>query len=278
MLRKLLKYEYKATVRNFAPIYLAVLLVTAMLAASILLFGTDITSDSRFEAAVSQITSEGYSTGISLMLLSSVCYVCLFIAMFVILFLTICQRFYKNLLGSEGYLMHTLPVNPAMLIASKVLVSLFWSALSALALVLSLGALLLAFWLGHMDGFSLWNDFLRYFELDAVVLWSIPSGIASFIVSLLSLYLAMLIGHQVKKGHLILSVIVFFVLDAFNSWVTLTVSDVLFVTPLQNLMNQGKWTQFYFGLNALSIGYALVFIALYFVAMVWLLRNRLNLE
>lgn len=36
------------------------------------------------------------------------------------------QHFSKNLFGDEGYFMHTLPVNPTLLLASKVVTTLVW--------------------------------------------------------------------------------------------------------------------------------------------------------
>ena len=42
----------------------------------------------------------------------------------------ILQRFYKNLLSGEGYLMHTLPVRPWQHIASKLIAAVVWTVLS----------------------------------------------------------------------------------------------------------------------------------------------------
>ena len=61
------------------------------------------------------------------------------VAIAVITALTIIQRFTRNLLGREGYLMHTLPVTPAQLILSKLISSMVWLLCSILVIALSLG-------------------------------------------------------------------------------------------------------------------------------------------
>lgn len=47
-------------------------------------------------------------------------------------------RFYKNLYTDEGYLMHTLPVCPWMLITSKALVGVLWSYLGSFLMFLTM--------------------------------------------------------------------------------------------------------------------------------------------
>lgn len=51
-------------------------------------------------------------------------------------------RFYKNLYTDEGYLMHTLPVTPRQLIVSKLLISVLWTTLSSILLLICIFSLL----------------------------------------------------------------------------------------------------------------------------------------
>ncbi len=48
------------------------------------------------------------------------------------------QRFNKNLLSDEGYLMHTLPVKPWKHIASKLLASMLWMIGSVVVALISI--------------------------------------------------------------------------------------------------------------------------------------------
>ena len=90
MLKKLLKYEFKATARTYGGMYLA------LLAASVLFGG----SVRRWNGT----NSDAYSTLVGLL---SLVYTAVIIGTVVVTIMTIVQRFYRNLLGREGYLMHT---------------------------------------------------------------------------------------------------------------------------------------------------------------------------
>ena len=124
MLKKLLKYEFKATARTYGGMYLA------LLAASVLFGG----SVRRWNGT----NSDTYSTLVGLL---SLVYTAVIIGTVVVTIMTIVQRFYRNLLGREGYLMHTLPVTETQLVTSKLISSTVWSLCSILAACLSFGIL-----------------------------------------------------------------------------------------------------------------------------------------
>ena len=91
MLGKLLKYEFRATARLFLPIYAAI----AILAGLMLLLRA-LPDD---------------ATGVSfLTFMVGLLYVVAAFGLFVTTVVVLVSRFYKNLLGAEGYLMFTLPV------------------------------------------------------------------------------------------------------------------------------------------------------------------------
>ena len=104
MLGKLFKYEVKATARIFLPLYF-VLIVFAIIN-SFMSFNADDFSLPQF---------------ITLTL-----YIFILVGMFVASLIVMIQRFYKNLLSEEGYLMFTLPVKPYKHIISKLIVSVMW--------------------------------------------------------------------------------------------------------------------------------------------------------
>ena len=94
MLGKLMKHEFRATRRVMLPLYL-ILLVTAVAAN----FSTRMLFDSRHWALTTLGTLLVISFGVAV---AGVC---------VMSVLLMVQRFYKNLLQDEGYLMFTLPVS-----------------------------------------------------------------------------------------------------------------------------------------------------------------------
>ena len=149
MLSKLLKYEFKATCRIYGGLYLAILAAAALLGAFF-----------RFPALVSDFPIVVVTT----------VYLMLCVAIAVITALTIIQRFTRNLLGREGYLMHTLPVTPAQLILSKLISSMVWLLCSILVIALSLGVFFLCGMLNVNGIFSDWASAVRDFRQLADIL------------------------------------------------------------------------------------------------------------
>ncbi|ODA41037.1 hypothetical protein [Desulfosporosinus sp. BG] len=105
MLSKLLNYEIKATGRIFLPFFLSILIFAGI---------------TKF---ISAIDPQKWNTPATI---SMVIYIVLMAGMFVMTLTMMIQRFSKNLLSDEGYLMHTLPVKPWKHIVSKLLVSMLW--------------------------------------------------------------------------------------------------------------------------------------------------------
>ena len=94
MLGKLMKYEIKATGRTLIPLYIALL---AFAIINKIFIGTGLSDKLEGFGSIPFILSIfGYGFTMA--------------AVFIVTFFVIIQRFYKNLLGDEGYLMNTLPV------------------------------------------------------------------------------------------------------------------------------------------------------------------------
>ncbi|WP_054739413.1 hypothetical protein [Cellulosilyticum ruminicola] len=102
MLGKLLKYEIKATAMTFLVMYVAIL----ALAISNMIF-----NQVKFNS--------GIVITLGILVFS-------FIALGIVTIIMAVQRFNKNLLGDEGYLMFTLPVSSSQIIISKLLVTIIW--------------------------------------------------------------------------------------------------------------------------------------------------------
>ncbi len=279
MLKKLLKYEYQATARMFAGLYLALLIVAAFLGASIGVQNmgklSSIMTSATLNLNGSTLGNNAFTTGMLV-------YGCLVIAMGVLLCVTICQRFHKNLLGSEGYLMHTLPVSPAALVVSKLLLALFWLVLSVVALMVSVFIILLAANVFTIFSFEKAVALLQMSDLlfvrpDAYLLTMVPLLLSRYIQSVLCLYLAIMIGHQVPKGGVPVAIISFFILQALQTFATTWLSNLFLNDWLQSIATNGSFGQFYWVLNLIMIGYEVLYSALFFAAITYLLRKRLNL-
>ena len=113
MLRKLLKHEFRATGRVMLPLYL-ILLATAV--------GANFSTRGLLETDFQILDILGG--------LLVVAFVVAIIAVCVMSMVVMVQRFYKNLLQDEGYVMMTLPVSTHQHIWSKLIVSAVWFALT----------------------------------------------------------------------------------------------------------------------------------------------------
>lgn len=122
MLGRLIKYEFKATARTFLPLYGVLLLLAGL------------------NRLFMEFKFQNFAFGIP-QILSWILYGCIIVAIFVISLLVMIQRFYRNLLKEEGYLMFTLPVPPRNHIFSKLIVSMVWMLGSILVTILSVGIL-----------------------------------------------------------------------------------------------------------------------------------------
>lgn len=118
MLKNLLKYEFRATTRTYGGIYLALLAAAGLIGFSL-----------RGDRVAAQ--SHVFEIGVTI-------YSLLVMALVIVTIVTVIQRFTKNLLGREGYLMHTLPVTEAQLVGSKLISSAVWLLASAVVGVVSL--------------------------------------------------------------------------------------------------------------------------------------------
>lgn len=113
MLGKLLKYEIKATSMVFICMYLAIIGLSV------------------FNKLFNTFNLQWGKAMTNCIL------VALFVALGVITVIMAVQRFNKNLLGDEGYLMFTLPVDTKQIIISKLLITLMWTVISGLVAIIS---------------------------------------------------------------------------------------------------------------------------------------------
>lgn len=121
-------------------------------------------------------------------------------------------RFYKNLYTDEGYLMHTLPVKPWMLIVSKLTIGTIWFYLIDLLLVgaitlITLIALPTMAYFSPEDLLELRTMFQSYhtiFTVPSILFLAIPVMIIGSVFSLLTIYASISLG-QLFPSHKVLA-------------------------------------------------------------------------
>lgn len=203
MLKQLLKYEFKATKRLYFGLYLALALLSVVLGVTF-----------RQEHALAHSTSFQ-----NLQVILMIVYVSVILAIAVLCFVNTIQRFYQNLLGREGYLMHTLPVTETQLILSKLLTSMVWVLCSGLVGVVCITVMVS---IGVLDaevlGTLSWDRWkqlwqMLYEELGAefwvAMVWTILINLARLASLILCVYAACMIAHQFKKQTMVAGILAF---------------------------------------------------------------------
>ena len=260
MFGKLLKYDFRSMLKQFAFIWPAALVLALVNRFTVNSF---VTSASGLRQTVSGVAMLVY-VGIMIVI----------------------QRFFRGLLGDEGYLMHTLPVSPWELIGSKLLCAVVTTLLSIVVAILSILLIMPISWSNIFDMFkgfhylfSHWNmefTHIVLFLLEFLLL--ICLGMAN---GYLHLYLSMAIGHLFNRNRVAMSVVAYI---AINALVGILIG-ILGNMGLRNLSI--PYDLINFG-NApvaamhlffwISILIALAGDAVYFFCTEYILRKRLNLE
>jgi len=259
MLGKLMKYEFKATGRIFLPLFSALLIVSAV---------TRLLSGLQAQAPhIIGITSAAM----------------LIAAAFVITLILTIQRFYKNFMSSEGYLMFTLPVTTDRLIWSKLLVAAAWNIICLLAVSLSVSIMAmpgneLKALLQSIAEFRLPTaDYVFYMiELSAVVLVTMLDGI-------LSLYACMALSMLFNKHRVSISfgiyvgmIILFQILAVIAASIAVHL-DFTFPNGLSVFINTHPNGTLHALLLLTLLAVAAVG-AVFFAVTRHMLKNRLNLQ
>ena len=260
---KLLKYEWKACARVCLPMYAAVLLLALV-------------NRLTMKEPVQQLF---YGIPTALM---GLLYFGVMVAVFVVTAVILIQRFYKNLLGDEGYLMFTLPVTVSQHIWAKTIIAVVMSILSTIAATLSIGILgggAATVMQNLLQGLvQRPNEFVVGLE---ILLWLLICTV----VGMLFIYLCIALGHLAKKHRVLMAVVWYFVLSTVLQFLFM-----FFIMGVGNLPLEGFWqglqnffmsigpaATIHIGMILLCIGTAIPGAA-FFLGTRYILKNKLNLE
>ena len=280
MLGKLLKYEFKSTSRIMWILYGALIVVAILLGLLIRLqIGPEniVMGGGAYEYSISDERVNSFFN--TTMVILGMAYVLMVQAIAVVTVIMIILRFSKNLLGGEGYLMHTLPVSTTSLISSKLIISILWIVIAVVAGLLSF----LAFGatsgaIGIIIEGNLWGKVIE--SLRNLMNWhtvlAMITGVVVTISSILELYVSMAIGNLANKNKFILSVGAYIAIQ-----VLLTILSVIYATIGENsLFGYGGMTDSLAFLDSLMIKtmiIRLIMIICAFTGTTYILKNKLNL-
>ncbi len=261
MLKKLLKHEFAATGRFLIPLYL-ILLVIALV--DRLVINLDI-----FHGVLGVIP--GFLT---------MAYIVSIIAIVVVTFVLLVMRFYKNLLGEEGYLMFTLPVRSDQLITTKLIASMVWTFFSIIAVIASL---LIAFADAEAmreiaEGFrQAYQEMYNVFggNLFLMIIEFILMVLIGGAMNILLIYVSIAVG-QLFNGHRVLGAFLSYVGIYFVTQMVLSliigIGSLFFRKPLETIESVPHIVLPIGLLVMAAVG------ATYYIAINYIFKRKLNLE
>ena len=275
MLGKLMKYDLRSCLRKFGPLWLATLALSVV--------------TGLFFRFANKAQSNSVLMGILTALLPTAL-VILIVTIGVLTLVFVCERFYKGLLGDEGYLMHTLPATAGAHIASKGLTALILELVSGLVGLLSAFLIVLTFQPEELA--RGWQDFLtmlRSFDFPAATPWLIIElflvGVVVTATETLKIYAAISLGHLAKRRRVLWAILAYIGIDVvINSLFGAGVSSGL----LAKLFVRASWDTFEqfcssglgvaAGLMGSAILWELLLGAAFFFLSRYILKKHLNLE
>lgn len=264
MLGKLLKYEIKAMGRIMLPIYLVLIALSAVFALTMrLTIGK---------------TAVGFLEKFAIVTL--VLFVAAIITACVMMLILVIQRFYKHLLGTEGYLMFSLPVSTGQLILSKLLTAVLWIVIGLIAGVLA-GFAMVGI-LSSVPEFmkevqNAWNSLFTQADLTRNLTLFVLVILAGVIASLCKVYASIAIGHQFGRNRALFAVFAYVAIgiaELIVAWVVSKIDASLGFRIFSGMSSSGLDLK-----NSLTaIGISAIQICIYSVITWLLLDRRLNLE
>ena len=271
MLRKLIKHEFRATGRVMLPLYL-VTLVTAV--------GANFSTRGLLETDNPVLDMLGG--------LLVIAFVLAIVGICAAAFVLMVQRFYKNLLGDEGYLMFTLPVSVHQQVWAKIIVSTVWFILTGVAVMVSFG--IVAYHVGMVqDFFQFCGQLLEALRrLEAYQALNGAAVTVEFCVMMLvgcgamclQIYAALAIGHSFANHKMLLSVVFFFgmqfALQMLASAAIIALDEWHVLEFVANWHLQGA-AAVHAGMAVVIVGEVL-YGAIFYVITTLFLKRRLNLE
>lgn len=268
MLGKLLKYEIRSTSRILLPLYPAIIIMALI-----------------NKLLLSVMTDSGIlSIPRALMMMI---YIFLIIAVFVITILVMLQRFYKNLLGEEGYLMLTLPVKAHEHILSKLITSIMWFAASTVVSLLSVFILLPDYkFIKEIPQFfaQVSEEYMTQFggNFGLLLLSMLVALIVAVVMFILLVYTSIAIGHLANKNRLIVSFGAFIGISTVVQSINLVLATIFGSSIVKyaeniNFIGTGEGLQLQY-LLLYSIALLIIISVVYFFITKFILSKKLNLE
>jgi len=258
MLGKLIKYEFRATGRVFLPMFGALIIVAVI---------------NRLFSSLSYKTPMIIGTATSVVLI---------IAIFVITLIITLQRFYKNLLTNEGYLMFTLPVSTDSLIFSKLITASVWNILSLIIVavavcIMAVSDISLSGIIEAVSGF-LADIGIGGITAAVIIVEAVVVALSALLSGILMFYACMSVSLLMNKHRILFSFVAFLVFNTVGQILGGIAVPIAMALKLEEkFLSWDLMTQIHSGAGRLFLQNLIVG-AVFYILSRFMLKKKLNLE
>lgn len=273
MLNKLIGYEFKSTRRIFLPAY-AVIFVLSLL-------------NGIFMLPANSMNSLMMPLGVLMTI-----YILAMFAVCILTFAYMINRFYKNLLGDEGYLMFTLPARPSQLIWAKCITSSLWMLFTTIVCSVSVFVLIVPLMISEISFadltlirqqlsfgmHTLWQNYSIH--LFFIPLLAMVVGIVWIANFCMHIYACLSVGSLANKhrlGFAFLAYLGFSVLSEILMLIVMNIANHLHINIDLNALVPNLTAQVYVALLLFLLFY-IIKLAINFVISNYILTRHLNLQ
>lgn len=272
MLRKLLKYDFKASYLYLLVCYVVYMVLTIAFSLNMKGILYEEMHPEAYQASQTIPESVKVFTTVSLTVLWGGAIIGLIILTYVL----IIRRFYANLVGDQGYLSLTLPVSTRQHMLSKLISGLFFELLT-MAVILA-GVVVMVWLIGLLpfmkefkDLFEyIWNEITSYYGLVYYV-----NSVLGAVRGLLMIYFSICVGQLFNKHK---------VWGAIGTYLGLVIVLELFVGiatlifGFAHVEGDFVWMASWLGGSWGDLIYKTIQIVVYFFLGAWILEKKANLE
>lgn len=274
MLGKLMKFEYRSSMRFMAVIWAALVASAVMLGIMGIItrnVGTSLYGNG-IVGVISAVVTLLYGLSCAALVASTI--------------IVIVIRFYKGLLGDEGYLMHTLPVTTRQLITSKglvaasvVLISILVAGLSVFIITTLLDAQVMGQFLYALSQLpSEISKHIGWGKFLLLVIEGIVLSIGLLLAWIYKIYAALSIGQLVDKHRILLSLAAFIGFDVAFGMITGIIGVIGSSVQLDYAINTSNWFVRIQLPILLFLVIEAIIILIYHIISELLLSKKLNLQ
>jgi Predicted membrane protein len=223
MLRKLLKYEVKYSMKFLLPLNLVLILLGFIASLSLGYMRNDYLGIYSNSMPAIQMVTIGFIFLI---------YILAIILVGIVTAFSLVRRFYKNFFTDEGYLTFTLPVKASTLFLTKIINTFIWIIMYATSSIISITFFILnefsfsKLWDSLIIGF---NDLAGFVGVTPFVYGFLLIVLAflSSLAGILLLYACFSLGYTLTKRKLFMSILLYIGVNIIINWISTLMSVLI---------------------------------------------------